>query len=130
MKNFSVLLTGLTFIFCTPAFAEPATVYSFTSPAQQQLFTSLTTESRCLVCQNQSLADSDAPLAVDLRNIIYTQVKQGKDAKAIEDFLVARYGNYILLRPPLDKTTWVLWVLPFLLLALGFVMLIYYVRRR
>lgn len=109
--------------------SAPTPFYSFDSPHQEQIFTRLTTESRCLVCQNQSLADSDAPLAVDLRDDIYRLVKEGKDEKMIQDFLVERYGNYILLRPPLNKNTWILWTSPFLLLLLGFSVLFYYLRQ-
>jgi cytochrome c-type biogenesis protein CcmH len=130
MKNIFIVLTFLFFTCTVLVHAEPNPIYSFDSLAQEQRFIILTTESRCLVCQNQSLADSDAPLAVDLRKIIYTRIKQGDDDKKIQDFLVQRYGDYVLLRPPLNKNTWVLWTLPFALLFVGFGMLIYYVRRR
>lgn len=119
----------LLFIFSGVVFSAPTSFYSFDSPSREQLFRRLITESRCLVCQNQSLADSDAPLAVDLRNDIYRLVKQGQDEKMIQDFLVERYGHYILLRPPLNKSTWILWASPFLLLVLGFGVLFYYLRK-
>ena len=96
MKNFYILIMlFLLFVFSISIFAQANSVYFFDSPEQEQLFTKLTTESRCLVCQNQSLADSDASLAVDLRNIIYDLIKQGKNYQTIQDFLVQRYGDYI-----------------------------------
>lgn len=130
-STFKLIIILLAFFSTfTLVLANPASIYSFDSPTQQELFTKLTNESRCVVCQNQSLADSAAPLAVDLRDIIYQMVKQGDDDKTIQAFLVKRYGNYILLRPPVDKNTWLLWTLPFLLLLLGFMVLVIYVRRR
>jgi len=128
MKFHAIIITFLLFFFSALAFSTPAPFYSFDSLSQEQLFTRLTTESRCLVCQNQSLGDSDAPLAVDLRNNIYHLVKQGKDEKMIQDFLVERYGDYILLRPPINKSTWILWASPILLLVFGFGILFYYLR--
>ena len=124
MKFFLLLFL----ILSLAIFSAPVPFYSFDSPSQEQLFTRITTESRCLVCQNQSLSDSDAPLAVDLRNDIYRLVKQGKDEKMIQDFLVERYGDYILLCPPINKSTWILWISPFLLLVLGFGVLFCYLR--
>ncbi len=131
MKNFCILIIlFLLFNFCPLIFAQSSTVYFFNSPEQEQLFTKLTTESRCLVCQNQSLADSDASLAVDLRNIIYDLIKQGKNYQTIQNFLVQRYGDYILLNPPLNKATLILWIFPFLLLGTGLGVLVFWVRRQ
>ncbi len=93
--------------------------YPFTSLAQQDQFRSLTMNLRCLVCQNQNLAESNAPLAADLRAQIYQQVSQGKSDQVIVNYLVARYGNFILYRPPLDLATAVLWIGPFLFLLIG-----------
>jgi cytochrome c-type biogenesis protein CcmH len=79
----------------------------------------LGSELRCLVCQNQTIADSQAPLAVDLRNQIREQLKSGKSEQQIKDYMVARYGDFVLYRPPLKASTLALWVGPFLLLVLG-----------
>ena len=76
-------------------------------------------ELRCLVCQNQTLADSNAPLAVDLRNQIREQLKAGRSERDVLDFMVARYGDFVLYRPPFKASTVALWAGPFLLLALG-----------
>ncbi|WP_199698873.1 cytochrome c-type biogenesis protein [Oleomonas cavernae] len=74
-------------------------------------------ELRCLVCQNQSIEDSDAPLAADLRRIVRERVVAGDSDEAIKAYLVARYGEWVLLRPPFQPATWVLWLGPFVLLA-------------
>ena len=79
----------------------------------------LANELRCLVCQNQTLADSNAPLAVDLRNQIREQIKAGASERDVIDFMVARYGDFVLYRPPLKATTVALWVGPFVILAFG-----------
>ena len=87
-------------------------------------------ELRCLVCQNQTIADSNAPLAVDLRNQIRAQLAAGKTERDVVDFMVARYGDFVLYRPPLRAATVALWVGPFVFLALGFWVLLRYLRRR
>lgn len=76
-------------------------------------------ELRCLVCQNQSLADSNAPLAQDLRREVRTLADAGKSDAQIKEYLVARYGDFVLYKPPVKGTTWLLWFGPFLLLAGG-----------
>jgi cytochrome c-type biogenesis protein CcmH len=90
----------------------------------------LSTELRCLVCQNQTLADSNAPLAVDLRNQVREQLKAGKSERDVVDFLVARYGDFVLYRPPLKASTVLLWTGPFLLLAFGLFLLVLRLRRK
>jgi cytochrome c-type biogenesis protein CcmH len=86
-------------------------------------------ELRCLVCQNQTLADSNAPLAVDLRNQIREQLKAGRTERDVVDFMVARYGEFVLYRPPFKAATVALWLGPFVLLALGAWLLLRRVRR-
>ncbi len=90
----------------------------------------LAVELRCLVCQNQTLADSNAPLAVDLRNQIREQLKAGKSEQDVVDFLVARYGDFVLYRPPLKASTVALWAGPFVILAFGAWLLLRRIRRR
>jgi cytochrome c-type biogenesis protein CcmH len=92
--------------------------------------TSLSHELRCLVCQNQTLADSNAPLAVDLRNTIREQLAKGASEREVVDFMTARYGDFVLYRPPLKASTVLLWAGPFLLLALGVFFLVRRVRKR
>jgi cytochrome c-type biogenesis protein CcmH len=87
-------------------------------------------ELRCLVCQNQSLAESNAPLAQDLRNQIREQVAAGKSDQDVLDFMVQRYGDFVLYRPPFKASTAFLWAGPFLFLVLGFFFLFRFVRSR
>jgi cytochrome c-type biogenesis protein CcmH len=90
----------------------------------------LAVELRCLVCQNQTLADSNAPLAVDLRKEIREQLKAGKSEQDVVDFMVARYGDFVLYRPPFKATTVALWAGPFAILVLGAWLLVRRIRRR
>jgi len=99
-------------------------------PALEKRVTDLAAELRCLVCQNQSLADSNAGLAVDLRNQIRDRMKQGESEGQIVDFMVARYGEFVLYRPPMKVATLLLWFGPALLLAIGLFVLFTRVRRR
>jgi cytochrome c-type biogenesis protein CcmH len=88
---------------------------------QQERYQQLLDELRCLVCQNQTLADSHADLAQDLRSQVYSMVNDGQSNQAIADFLVQRYGDFVLYRPPLKITTLLLWFGPFVLLLIGLV---------
>ena len=90
----------------------------------------LSHELRCLVCQNETLADSQAPLAADLRNQIREQLAAGKSEQDVVDFLVARYGDFVLYNPPFKASTLLLWTGPFLFLALGAFLLVRLLRRR
>ncbi|MEX2239650.1 MAG: cytochrome c-type biogenesis protein [Burkholderiales bacterium] len=99
-------------------------------PALEKRVTGLAHELRCLVCQNQTLAESNAPLAVDLRNQIREQLQQGASEQDVLDFMVARYGDFVLYRPPFKATTLALWLGPFLLLALGIAVLVRRLLRR
>ena len=88
-------------------------------PALEKRVAGLAHELRCLVCQNQTLAESNAPLAVDLRNQIREQLQEGASEQDVIDFMVARYGDFVLYRPPFKASTVALWLGPFALLALG-----------
>ena len=90
----------------------------------------LAEELRCLVCQNQTLADSHAALAIDLKNRIRELLREGKSEGEVLDFMVQRYGDFVLYRPPLRATTALLWAGPFILLALGMTGWIAWLRRR
>ena len=87
-------------------------------------------ELRCLVCQNQTIADSHAGLAVDLKNQVREQLKAGKTDREIIDFMVERYGDFVLYRPPMKATTILLWAGPFVLMAVGLGAAVLIVRRR
>jgi cytochrome c-type biogenesis protein CcmH len=99
-------------------------------PAVEQRLMDLAEELRCLVCQNQSLADSNADLAVDLRNEVRNQIKAGKSDAEIRTWLTQRYGDFVLYRPPLKGATLLLWAGPFLLLIGGVAGLFVALRRR
>lgn len=99
-------------------------------PVLEERVMNLSRELRCLVCQNETLADSRADLAVDLRNQIREMMKSGKSDKEIVAFLTARYGDFVLYRPPVRPTTYLLWFGPFVLLLVGLALLFRYVRSR
>jgi cytochrome c-type biogenesis protein CcmH len=103
--------------FATVAFAAE-------DPTLEKRTAALADELRCLVCQNQTLADSNAPLAVDLRNQIREQLAKGASEREVVDFMVARYGDFVLYRPPFKASTFLLWTGPFLLLVLGAAVLV------
>lgn len=99
-------------------------------PVLEKRVMALASELRCLVCQNQTLADSHADLALDLRQSIREQMQRGASDKEIVGFMTARYGDFILYRPPLKASTLLLWFGPFLLLAIGAAVLVRRIRRR
>ena len=102
----------------------------FTDLEQEMRFTQLTLELRCLVCQNQNLADSDAPLAQDLRKEIYDMLQAGRSDDEIKTFMVERYGDFVLYRPPVQGNTLALWVMPGIILLIGAIGVTIAVRRR
>jgi len=102
----------------------------FSSAAEAERYHRLLEELRCLVCQNQSLADSAADLAQDLRNEVHARMRAGDSDAEIIQFLVQRYGDFVLYRPPLKTSTWLLWAGPFLLLVLAAVIVLLRARAR
>jgi cytochrome c-type biogenesis protein CcmH len=96
-------------------------LYPFDSPRQKAQFESLLKELRCLVCQNQDLADSNAGLAKDLREIVYKMVRDGQSDQEITQYLTNRYGDFILFKPPVKGFTFLLWLGPILFLIGGFI---------
>ena len=99
-------------------------------PVVEQRLISISEEMRCLVCQNESLSGSRSELAQDLRREIRDLIKQGKTDAEIRTFMVDRYGDFVLYRPPVKPTTWLLWAGPFVLMIAGMVALLMYLRRR
>ena len=99
-------------------------------PVAEKRLQALSAELRCLVCQNQTIADSNAELAVDLRREIRGMIASGKSDKEIIDFMVARYGDFVLYRPPVKAITLLLWGGPIALMLLGLFALVRYLRRR
>ncbi|MGX6565764.1 Cytochrome c-type biogenesis protein [Cupriavidus necator] len=101
--------------------AEPAQADA--EQALQARVMRLAVDLRCVVCQNQSLADSNASLAIDLRSEIAGMLRDGKSERDVTEFMVQRYGDFVLYSPPLQPTTWLLWLGPFLLMLVGMVVL-------
>ena len=100
--------------------------YEFTSVVEEQRFYDLTNDLRCPKCQNQSVADSNAPIAQDLRREVYRMmVEEGAENQQVIDFMLARYGDFVLYTPKLEKKTWVLWFGPGLLLLIGLLVLMW-----
>jgi len=106
------------------------TTFAADEPALEKRVTQIASELRCLVCQNQTIADSNADLALDLRNTIREQLKKGASEKDVVDFMVARYGDFVLYRPPLKASTVLLWFGPLLLVAGGAWLLVRRLRRK
>lgn len=99
-------------------------------PKLEQRARALSAELRCLVCQNQSIDDSNAPLARDLRLLVRERLTAGDSDAAVLDYIVARYGEFVLLRPPLGWHTLLLWLAPFLMLVIGVMLARYVIGRR
>jgi cytochrome c-type biogenesis protein CcmH len=124
-----LLLAAAALAFASFAFGQASELPRSDAATEQRLKV-LAEELRCLVCQNQTIADSNAPLALDLRNQIRGQIAQGRSDDQIRGYMVERYGDFVLYRPPFKASTAVLWVGPFALLAFGIVILVMIARRR
>jgi cytochrome c-type biogenesis protein CcmH len=123
------LLAALALAFAAAAFGQAEEV-AHPDPRVEQRLKSLGEQLRCLVCQNQTIAESNASLALDLRNQIRAQVAAGKSDDEIRAYMVARYGDFVLYNPPLKATTLLLWIGPFALLGVGIAVLAWVVLRR
>ena len=104
--------------------------YPFDDPKLEARYKQLVDELRCLVCQNQNLADSNAELAQDMRRLTYEMVQRGESNEQIVTFMVERYGDFVLYRPPFKNSTIMLWIGPFLILGGGVLILFLFIRRR
>ncbi|HEU4774679.1 MAG TPA: cytochrome c-type biogenesis protein [Lysobacter sp.] len=120
------LLPGIAFAQAT---RDPAPL-QFTDQAEADRFHALTAELRCVKCQNQSLADSNAGIAQDLRHEVLTLMRQDKTDAEVKHYLVARYGEFVLYRPQVDPKTWLLWFGPGLVLLVGGLVVVNIVRKR
>ncbi|MGZ5938826.1 MAG: cytochrome c-type biogenesis protein [Rhizomicrobium sp.] len=113
-----VVLALMLVLFASAVQASPAPD-ALSNPAQEARARNLQKELRCLVCQGESLDESNASLAIDLRHLIRTRIKAGDSDEQIISFLVARYGDFILMEPPFESSTYALWLTPFGVLILG-----------
>lgn len=133
MKRFActILFVFGAFFQSTVAFADAATeAATAADPVAEKRLQKLSEELRCLVCQNQTIADSNAELAQDLRREVRSMIKEGKSDKEIVDFMVVRYGDFVLYRPPVKGITLLLWGGPIALMLFGLFALLRYLRRR
>ena len=130
--TFRVLLCALLLALTGGAFAQKkvdATPLQFRDTAEATRFHDLVAELRCVMCQNQSLDDSNAQIAVDLRHEVLDLMREGRSDQQIRDFLVARYGEFVLYRPRVSPTTWLLWFGPMLFVLVGGVVIRRLLRR-
>lgn len=127
MKIFMIVFS---FFISAAVLNAAVEINQFESQQQELRYKNLINELRCLVCQNQNLADSNAPLAQDLRKKVYQMIRAGKNDDAILDFMVTRYGDFVLYRPPFNATTYLLWVGPFIILIIGLFVLLRFIAQR
>ena len=113
------ILTALLLIVLASPAAAVLPDEMLADPAQEARARAISKELRCVVCQNQSIDDSDAPLAKDLRIVVREQIQMGRSDAQVISYVSERYGDFVLLRPPVKPSTWLLWAGPFLLLFLG-----------
>lgn len=127
MRRLSIIFVAA--LFLTPALAIDSEA-PFQDPALEVRYENLIHDFRCLVCQNETVADSDADLAADFRRQIRGMVATGKTDEEIRAYMVARYGDFVLYKPPVQTNTWLLWGGPFLFLAIGLGVVVQVLRRR
>lgn len=123
------LLLIMTMIISIPVWAAFNT-YEFDDPDKKERFDKLINELRCTVCQNQTIADSNADLAKDLRDKVYLMVKEGQNEEQIKTFMVDRFTDFVLYRPPVKTSTYLLWAGPFVLLVIAIIFLLMQIRKR
>ena len=129
MKNFLLIFFFFLVIDIEPSFTvEPNEIIS--NPIYENRARDLSKGIRCLVCQNQSIDDSDSDLAKDLRRIIRKKIIQGDTDDEIEQYLVDKYGNFILMKPPLYQDTYILWISPLLLMLVGITIMYFTLKRK
>ena len=129
MKNFLLIFFFFLVIDIDPSFTvEPNEIIS--NPIYENRARDLSKGIRCLVCQNQSIDDSDSDLAKDLRKIIRKKIVQGETDNEITQYLVDKYGNFILMKPPLYQDTYILWISPLLLMIVGITIMYFTLKRK
>jgi len=124
------LLAAFALAMAAAAAAQAIDPLPFRDHAQEVRFQHLTSQLRCMVCQNETLADSNAGLARDMRHKVFQLMQQGKTDAQIKQYLVDRYSDFVLYDPPVQPDTWLLWFGPFLILAAGGIAVALVVRRR
>lgn len=130
MKIMKQLILTTLLLLITPVLLAKEAAPLAADPEMEKRVNEIAGELRCLVCQNQTIADSHAELAVDLKNQVREMVKNGQTQDQIVDYMVQRYGDFVRYRPPVKNTTILLWIGPFVLLAIGLVVLVINLRKR
>ena len=130
MKRSVIYSFLLVFILSSLPIQARVAAYEFDTPDQEAAYKEMVNELRCLVCQNQNIADSNAELAQDLKRKTYEMVMQGKAKNEIADFMVQRYGDFVLYRPPVSNTTLLLWSGPFIIFVIGIIVLIRVIKSK
>jgi len=124
IRYFYVILLTISFSVS----ANSIEVYTFDNKEQEKVYHSLIQDLRCLVCQNQNIAESNAELAKDMRRKTYEMVKQDKSEKEISAFMVTRYGDFVLYRPPFEPMTWLLWFGPLIIFMIGILFVVRFMK--
>ncbi|GKX58874.1 cytochrome c biogenesis protein [Leminorella grimontii] len=127
MKSLSAMLFTLLMAFSVHAAID---TYNFKSVEEEQQFRELTGQLRCPKCQNNSIADSNAPIATDMRNKVFELMEQGQSRQEIVDYMVDRYGHFVTYEPPVTAATLILWIVPALCVVFGIVAIVMLSRRR
>jgi cytochrome c-type biogenesis protein CcmH len=128
LRKFLLLL--ILVVLASPLAVAKEAVPMSTDPEMEKRVNAISSELRCLVCQNQTIADSHAELAIDLKNQVRNMVKSGQSQDEIVDYMVQRYGDFVRYRPAFKATTMMLWLGPFLLLVIGLTVLVINLRKR
>lgn len=130
MKHLSLALLALVLMAGAPLPPQPIQDQPLTDTAQEARAQALHQSLRCVVCQNESIAESDAVLAADLRQVVRERVAAGDTDEQVRAYMVARYGDFVLLKPPFEDATWLLWLGPFAVVLIGALAVAAYLRRR
>lgn len=132
MRLMSILSAGFAALLLlqAPLLSAKEAASMAEDPVMEKIVNEISAELRCLVCQNQTIADSHAELAVDLKNQVREMVREGQTQDEIVDYMVTRYGDFVRYRPPVKASTYLLWAGPFLLLGLGIIVLFFNLRKR
>jgi len=130
-KVLFIFMISLASLFVSNSvYASPVETFEFQDEVTKVRFQALSKELRCPKCQNQNLADSNSPIAADLRRELYELLQQGKADSEVVDFMVARYGEFVLYRPRVSSVTYILWFGPALLILIGIIVVIVILRKK
>ncbi len=130
MRRALLALSALMLAAAAPMPPQPAEDRPLPEASQELRAQAIHRSLRCVVCQNESIAESNAVLAADLRQVVRERVAAGDTDEEVRDYMVARYGDFVLLKPPFEADTWILWLGPFAVILIGALAIAAYLRRR